>query len=186
MKDEVWLVIEEFPLYEVSNYGRVRTQRPLVHTKGKEKFQKKFLGWRILKTAKLNGYPAVTLRGETGSGIKRLVYVHRIMWKAFHGPVPEGFEIDHVNRERADNNLTNLRLATVRQNAFNSIGCRPNKTGIRGVFLSGRKFRVRIRIPGGKRLEVGSFSTKQEAARAYAEAVKKWHGSFALNDVVEV
>jgi hypothetical protein len=36
--------------------------------------------------------------------------VHRIIWEAFNGAIPDGFEIDHINDDRADNKLTNLQL----------------------------------------------------------------------------
>jgi hypothetical protein len=44
------------------------------------------------------------------------VFVHRAVWVAANGAVPEGFEIDHVNCKRADNRLSNLRLLTHARN----------------------------------------------------------------------
>ena len=37
--------------------------------------------------------------------------VHRIVWDAFNGPIPKGFEVDHINDIRTDNMLDNLREA---------------------------------------------------------------------------
>jgi hypothetical protein len=47
--------------------------------------------------------------------------VHRLIWKLVYGEDPtEGIEIDHINRDRTDNRLANLRLATPSENANNS------------------------------------------------------------------
>ena len=43
-------------------------------------------------------------------------FVHRVVWEAFNGEVPEGFELDHINAKRDDNHLDNLRLVTHSEN----------------------------------------------------------------------
>ena len=48
-------------------------------------------------------------------------YVHRVVWEAFNGKIPEGKEIDHINTNRADNRLENLRLVTSSENKRNPI-----------------------------------------------------------------
>ena len=40
----------------------------------------------------------------------RLVYEHRVIWEKVHGPIPEGMHIHHVNEDRLDNRIENLRL----------------------------------------------------------------------------
>ncbi len=47
--------------------------------------------------------------------------VHRLVWEAFNGVIPEGYEIDHINGDRKDNRLCNLRLVTHKQNCNNPI-----------------------------------------------------------------
>ena len=47
--------------------------------------------------------------------------VHRIIWEAFNGKIPEGYEIDHINTVRNDNRLDNLRLATHKENCNNPL-----------------------------------------------------------------
>ena len=42
--------------------------------------------------------------------------VHRVVWMAFNGTVPDGYEIDHINNVRSDNRLNNLQLLTKSQN----------------------------------------------------------------------
>ena len=47
---------------------------------------------------------------------KPSVFVHRIVWETFNGPIPYNMEIDHKNNNRADNSLDNLQLVTHAQN----------------------------------------------------------------------
>lgn len=49
------------------------------------------------------------------------VAVHRAMWEAFNGPIPEGMEVNHKNLDRADNRLDNLELLTHRENIQHAI-----------------------------------------------------------------
>lgn len=57
----------------------------------------------------------------------KIVYVgkrklaHRVVWEAFNGEIPEGMEIDHINTNRGDNRLENLRLVTHKENCNNPL-----------------------------------------------------------------
>jgi hypothetical protein len=57
----------------------------------------------------------------------KVVYVgktklaHRVVWEAFNGEIPQGMEIDHINTDRGDNRLCNLRLVTSKENKNNTI-----------------------------------------------------------------
>ena len=46
--------------------------------------------------------------------------VHRLIAEAFIGPIPDGYEIDHINRNRADNRISNLRIVTRSENNRNT------------------------------------------------------------------
>lgn len=69
---------------------------------------------RELKGSNLNGYLVVSIRnGET----KMQCRVHRIVWIAEHGVIPDGYVIDHINNDKQDNRLCNLQLLTAAENS---------------------------------------------------------------------
>ena len=70
--------------------------------------------------AKKNCYAFVSIKHrETNKQIA--YYVHRLIWETFNGNIPEGYEIDHINTNRSDNRLENLRLVTHQENCNNPI-----------------------------------------------------------------
>lgn len=103
---ETWRPVPGYEgLYDVSDLGAVRS-----HYGGKV---------RYLKCHKAeNGYIQVALyKNGKGKGL----LVHRIEWEAFHCPIPDGMQIDHINTIRDDNRLSNLRVVTSKENSNNSI-----------------------------------------------------------------
>lgn len=103
-------------------------------------------------------------------------FAHRLAWFYHYGEWPSGI-IDHIDGDRANNAIGNLRIATHAQNAAR----RPTNRGIapsRGVFPHGVGYVARIHS-GGKRHYLGYFSTAEQAKVAYETAAKKIHGEFA-------
>lgn len=103
--------------------------------------------------------------------------VHRIVWMLNRGDIPQGMHIDHINGDREDNRLCNLRLATARGNAMNSNRATGN-SGLRGVRRTGNRWQAHVRM-GGRKQHVGMFSTKGEAAVAAAKAAMRFHGEYS-------
>ena len=86
--EEIWKpVLDYIGLYEVSNLGRVRSL--------------KFGKVRILKPCKKkNGYLYIRL---SKNGITKNFYVHRLVYEAFHGTIPDDMQVNHINEIKTDN-----------------------------------------------------------------------------------
>ena len=109
---------------------------------------------------------------------KRRAMVHRVCWALHYGRWPQ-HQIDHINRNRMDNRIANLREATSMQNAGNTnLSCR-NTSGIRGVSWSkGDRAWVAYIRANGKQRRLGVFADKAEAAAVYAKAARLKFGEF--------
>ena len=113
---------------------------------------------------------------KLGPGKTKIVSMHRQIMG-----FPDGFLVDHQNNLTLDNRRANLRIATHCENAYNRAKIR-SRTSSKyiGVYFekaTGR-YTVKIRF-NGKRLWLGRFVDEVEAAKAYDEAAKKYHGQFA-------
>ncbi|MBZ9873106.1 HNH endonuclease [Mesorhizobium sp. BR1-1-9] len=104
---------------------------------------------------------------------------HRIAWRIVTGKWPTQ-EIDHINNNRADNRIENLRLADRSQNSSNRHYNRPKHNLPRGVYLNEWSQRYFARIYHlGKQQSLGTYDTPEQAAEAYAIAAQKLFGAFA-------
>ena len=105
---------------------------------------------------------------------------HRYIWEKHFGAIPDGVQIDHINGDRADNRIENLRLATPAQNAQNRLGAnKTNKLGVKGVQqLPSGKYRVRI-YAEGKDKHLGTYKELELAELISNEARVKYFGEFA-------
>ena len=99
----------------------------------------------------------------------KLYLAHRVAWLMVHGEWPE-CEIDHINHDRSDNRIENLRLATRRANMHNLKSARSDsKTGLPGISKKPQGYVARIQN-AGKRVYLGCFSAIEDAQAAYAAA----------------
>lgn len=130
------------------------------------------------------GQEAGHLTSTTGYfviGIGGYVFqLHRLAWLYVYGEFPSGF-IDHINHDRADNRISNLRIASRAQNGMNQKIHRDNRTGFKGVTKAGNRFAAQIRV-NGKMKHIGNFATPQEAADAYKRYAESVWGEFAVKE----
>jgi len=101
---------------------------------------------------------------------------HRLAWLYVHGRFPDK-HLDHIDRDPANNCITNLREATRSQNKVNSIAYKNNCSGFKGVYPSKQRWQAQIRY-NKKLIHIGSFDTVEKAHTAYCKAAKELHGEF--------
>ena len=108
---EIWKDIPEFEGYQISNLGRVKSLSRFKKGKNGSLVPVKE---RILKP-RINqyGYYQVALFKNS---IGKWYQMHRLVWEAFNGKIPEGLQVNHINEIKSDNRLSNLNLMTPKEN----------------------------------------------------------------------
>lgn len=106
------------------------------------------------------------------------VYLHRFLLNT-------KLDVDHIDGNGLNNRRSNLRAATVAQNIANSRLCSTNTSGYKGVcwHKDAQKWVAGMHI-NNKRIYLGLFNNKEEAARAYDTAVVKHFGEYALTNAM--
>lgn len=119
-----------------------------------------------------NGYCYTNVDGK-----KRLM--HRILLKVRSSR----FVVDHIDGDKVNNLSTNLRKATRRQNGKNitkTFDRSNNTSGYKGVSYHSKRKHYQAKIGvDGKTKWIGGYETALEAAKAYDEAARAYHGEFA-------
>lgn len=97
---------------------------------------------------------------------------HRLAWLHVYGEWPK-FEVDHINGDRTDNRICNLRDVSRQINAQNRTATNPkNKSGFLGVTMLRDQWRANIFL-NGKQTHLGIYPTAQLAHQAYVDAKQK-------------
>lgn len=138
--------------------------------------------WRVTNSARamkgalagailVSGYRGIRLDGK-------LYLAHRLAWLHAQGSEPQE-QIDHLNREKADNRLCNLREATESQQCGNVGLSKRNTTGLKGVGRHRGRWRASLGRHG-RTVHLGMFDTAEEAATAYCAAANAYFGEFSV------
>lgn len=126
-------------------------------------------------TVDTTGYKRFKLKGKMYSA-------HRVMWALKHGEMPTR-HIDHINGNRADNRIENLRLCSPSENQSNQKKSVKNKTGHKDVSYVEHLGMYRVRVSfNNKRHEFGYYKTLEDAAQAATFARNALHKEFANHD----
>ena len=159
--EEEYKIIKGFENYEVSNFGRIRNYKT----------------GRILKP-KINkqGYYQVSLSSD---GIPYTKYVHHLVGTMFI-PNPENKKIiGHIDNNRLNNNINNLRYATSQENSMNRKLSSRNSSNYKGISYDKQrnKWKAYIRI-NGKLKHLGYFDNIDDAINARVKKAKEVFGEY--------
>lgn len=106
--DEIWKPCLGHEGYSVSDKGRVRSEtRIVVRRNGRP---------HTVKGGILKPFPdskdRLQVKMRKGPDKPDQVFVHKLVWEAFNGPVPNGHDIDHIDQDHRNNELYNLQTLT--------------------------------------------------------------------------
>jgi hypothetical protein len=160
---EMWKDIPDYEgIYQVSSFGNIKVLDRNYVVNGVNMVRKS----KILKiSTNKNGYKTITL---CKNSIQKTYNVHRLVAIAFLGD--SDMQVDHINGDKLNNNVSNLRYVSARFNS--SFGAKKgieNKSSkFRGVYLlkSTNKWRSII-WHNGKRVSIGCFDNEKDASIAY-------------------
>lgn len=116
-------------------------------------------------TCKQSGYVKLSYNGKA-------YQAHRIVWEMFNSPIPKGMQIDHINGDKKDNRISNLRIVTNQDNHKNMPKAKNNVSGVTGVYVpkKGKKKYVANIKKEGRTHYIGTYATLESAALARKEA----------------
>ncbi len=129
-----------------------------------------------------SGYAVKTIDRKT---ISMHVYIAILEWRV----IPDGYEVDHINKDRLDNRIENLRIVTRSENRQNR-GPAKNKQSCpyKGVSfrkdLKSRPWFAQLQADG-ETYHLGYFASAEEAALAYNEASRRLHKYGYINEIPE-
>jgi hypothetical protein len=133
------------------------------------------------------GYAVTRMRLNEGSRKSKIVKMHRVILSITDSSI----QVDHINHNRLDNRRANLRLCTTFGNNQNRQHTGNNRSGYKGVTkpTNNPKFVARIStMISGEQvfINLGSYTSKHDAAREYNKAAIEMYGEFAvLNEIKE-
>lgn len=124
--------------------------------------------WHLNICDKTKKYVSSTKNGKT-------FLMHRVILNA-----KKDEYIDHINGNGLDNRKENLRICTNQQNSFNSRLRKNNTSGYKGVEKDKKTGKWRSYINFNKKIHLGQYLTKKEAALVYNNKAKELFGEFAF------
>lgn len=156
---EIWKSIKDYPNYQVSNLGNIKSLN--YNKTKKEKL--------LAKCVNDNGYETINLYKNGGN---KNFKIHKIVAQEFLNHIPCGYKlvVNHINFIKTDNRVENLEIVTARENSNqNHLKSESKYTG---VSRCRKKWRSCIRI-NGKLKHIGVFETELEASKSYQKEINK-------------
>ena len=124
-----------------------------------------------------NGYYVTTIEGAKYRN-------HRVIFLMHHGFLPAC--LDHIDTNKLNNRIENLRPATYSQNQYNSGMRKDNTSGVKGVTWNSKSSKWQVQIKyNGKYNYLGLYRTVTEATTAIHKVREQLHGEFVNHGVCE-
>ena len=124
--------------------------------------------WKVKSGSSSPGKAAGSLNNTCGylyvSYLRKKYAVHRLAWALEHGEFPSG-QVDHINRNRLDNRISNLRVVTSSENMKNCGMSKTNTSGIKGVRFHMGKWEAYQSV-NDRTVYLGRHDTQDRAAEA--------------------
>jgi len=108
---------------------------------------------------------------------------HRLIWSMFKGECIPSVDLiqnlDHIDRDKLNNRIENLRVANKSENGYNTLKKSNNTSGYKGVCWHKvkRKWMAQGRVEG-KKVYLGYYENIEDASKAYENFCKKEHKVF--------
>jgi hypothetical protein len=130
-----------------------------------------------------NGYSIISFRGVCMS-------THRLIWTLVNGRIPDGLCIDHINGDRVDNRIDNMRVVTVAENNANQECHRKGQPF--GITLDKASGLWQAQVTRDKRvINIGRYALEEEAAKAVVDFCntpvrrKKWTEGYSYSSKLD-
>jgi hypothetical protein len=122
---------------------------------------------------------SININGYAQGRIEKEHYLmHRYLMRLQKG---DKQQVDHINHNKLDNRIENLRVCVPSENMFNLKISKFNTTGAKGVCRVGNRYKAQIQI-NKKQIHLGLFDTIKDAKRAYDKFAKDKHGKFFIQE----
>ena len=152
---EEFKTIKGYENYSISNIGNVKNNKTN----------------RILKPYFQDEYKRITLNDN------KHFKVHRLVALAFIPNPNNKSDVDHINNNRSDNRVENLRWSSHKENSQNRSTNKNNTSGVKRINKEGKRWRASIGY-NNKLIHIGSYKTKEEAIEARQKKAKELFGEF--------
>ena len=146
--------------------------------------------WRIspVNSVKIGA----TAGSKQSSGYLTLMYkgkaykAHGLAWLYMYGEISEDKYVDHIDGNKSNNTIANLRLCTQLENNKNRRLNSNNTSGYKGVNWNKKDCNWQANASlNGKIKYLGSYATSKDASIAYESYCALHHGDFYLNTTKE-
>ncbi len=153
-------VLNDLLVYDATSgmlYWRERSRKYFKRDGDQKRWNTRYAGRGAMTPNGITGY-------IDGFILRNMNRAHRVAWAMYYGVWPSG-NIDHINGNRLDNRIANLRCVTKGENARNVKRSKLNTSGVTGVSPFKGRWRACIRLGGAQR-HLGIFDTLEAAAQA--------------------